>query len=135
MDTVSIWTALRAHDVSAAIKELEHYPECNTSLNVLIRSCIKAHDEPYTCWNDFQANIDWLVQLSLKVDIEPIFRAWLENIENGFSVPWDFSTRMSVLSEVLCEGQPIFEFEADEMTPERRFLVDFGFARIETPAA
>lgn len=130
MDTVSIWTALRAHDVTTAIKELEHSPECNTSLNMLIRSCIKIHKEPYRCWNDFEANIDWLVQLSLKADIEGVFRAWLENVENGFTVPTDFVTRMNVLSEVLCDGQPIFEFTADEMTPERRFLVDFGFARV-----
>ena len=134
MDTVSIWTALRAHDVTAAIKELQHCPECNTSLNALIRSCIAVHKEPYDCWNDFQANIDWLVQLSLKADIEGVFRAWLENIENGFTVPGVFSTRMNVLSELLCEGQPLFEFDPAEMTPDRRFLVDFGFARIAKAA-
>lgn len=133
MDTVAIWSSLRAGDVTLAIKELEQYPECNTSLNTLIQKCIAIYNEPYEAWNDFQANLDWLTQLAIKEDIESIFRAWLENIENGFTVPERFSTRMNVLSEILSDGQPIFEFSADEITPERRFLVDFGFAKIKKP--
>ena len=49
---------------------------------------------------------------------------------NGFTIPDECETRLDVLSELLTEQHPLFEFEPGEMTVDRRFLVDFGFARI-----
>ena len=53
--------------------------------------------------------------------------------ENGFSIPDECETRVDVLSELLTEQEPLFEFDPGEMTVDRRFLVDFGFARIRQP--
>ena len=58
---------------------------------------------------------------------------WPEQEHTGCKIPEQPETRLDVLSELLSEEQPIFEFEPGEMTVDRRFLVDFGFARIRQP--
>lgn len=53
--------------------------------------------------------------------------------EPTFTIPNECETRLDVLSELLTEQEPLFEFDPGEMTVDRRFLVDFGFARIRQP--
>ena len=53
--------------------------------------------------------------------------------ETKSTIPGGCKTRVDVLSELLTEQEPLFEFDPGEMTVDRRFLVDFGFARIRQP--
>lgn len=126
-----IYLALKEENIALAFAELEAFPECNDQLNKLIQQCIKEFGVPYAEWNDFHANIAWLIDLAAVRDIEPMFRSWLEHQEIGFHIPKFYTDRLGVLVEVMQEAEPLFEFEPGEITVERRFLIDFGLATIK----
>ena len=130
-----IYLALKEGNIALAFTELEAFPECNDELNKLIQRCIKEFGVPYAGWNDFHENIAWLVELSAVRDVEPLFRSWLEHQEIGLNTPKFYTSRMSVLTELMKEGVPLFEFEPEELNVEKRFLIDFGFAIVKQPDA
>lgn len=130
-----IYLALKEGNIALAFTELEAFPECNDELNKLIQKCIKEFGVPYGCWNDFHENIAWLVEISATHNVEPLFRSWLEHQETGLNIPKFYTDRVSVLTELMQEGVPLFEFKPEELSVEKRFLVDFGFATVKQPDA
>lgn len=132
MNTPDIWISLKHEGIESALQVVAQYPECNTILNYLIQHCIMDFGSPYTVSLDqednFQENIKWLSGVAYEHDIEAHFRRWLEYIDIGLQAPQSASQRRTIYNELLVHGQPVFVFDVNDMTIERRLLVDFGFA-------
>ena len=134
MNTLPLWTALRKGEIIVALRQLEQVPENSLQIEKLIQHCMMAFDVQFQAGKDsntlISAQVNWLTDLATDHDLTPIFRNWLENLEIGFVVPETVHTRFSVLEDLLIAEEPIFEFPGDHLTPEQRFLVDFGLASI-----
>ena len=134
MNTLPLWTALRKGEIIIALRQLEQVPECSLQIEQLIQKCVTAFDVEFAAAKGsntvISGQVNWLTELATSHDMTPIFRNWLENLEIGFVVPETVHARFSVLEDLLIAEEPIFEFPGDHLTPEQRFLVDFGLAAI-----
>lgn len=127
-----IWFALSRDGIQAALDVLKNCPESNPALSPLIQKCLIEFDGylfiPDAKKTEFENRIAWLSDLSINHDIDDIFRDWLEKVENGFALPGSKAFRVNVLSELMNDTRPLFEFEPGALSLEQQFLLDFGFA-------
>lgn len=137
MNIADIRLIFEAKGLHAAIEELHHYPECTMKLNKLIMDLLKEEGPDFKFDPGFHYDltrhhraVNWLLTYSQSKDIKTAFEEWLNRLEDGFWLPAGPLERLAVLCDLVKIDEPVFQFNCDNLTPEQRFLVDFGFAQI-----
>lgn len=134
MNIADLRLIFKERGLDAAFDELSHYPECSVKLDKFISRILAvtgAEFQPDE--NDFLNSHErvmlWLKSYGQIVDIEHEFEKWLDQLEDGLWLPAQTKERLAVLGDLVDSGEPVFEFNEEQLTPEQWFLIDFGFAR------
>lgn len=135
MNIADIRLIYESKGLGAAIEELRHYPECSAKLKNLIFEVLKDSEVGFNpgLYDEISRHhyaVLWLKNHSETHDIQTVFENWLTRLEDGFWLPSGPLERLAVLCDLVKVNEPVFEFGSENLTPEQRFLVDFGFAQI-----